>query len=389
MNISEIVISLKKMADSDGVVSLKKDSKERYYLSKLVGVNDGLKIAEWVKENTGLMMYVKGKNDTQIIYHRLNKHGFIKEMTIDGVKVKRLYAEDLIARETDNSVVATIKDSLRKQIKEQASRRHCSAGEYVEENMHIEYVPKNKVALRNFHDVNDWINKNIKNNDADSLRRVDGFANVRDWLGRNWEIKNPEIVSAFVDYVVENFKQYTVSGTIDVVDKRAVFYNMLEKMYPDKLVVDLKKSNPKLYHAIYSYRREVPKGHLMSMKDMIEKYIGNDEFVYASGIPVRVTKYTSDYIIARLAKLYGNGNTKAPVKTNIRKDDRVLYQGIRTFCKGNEITIEDFMAGLGYEQYNKLNKNKVVKKPTNKVRVPKGSKCLYVKSVEKISGKAF
>ena len=377
------------MADSDGVVSLKKDSKERYYLSKLVGVNDGLKIAEWVKANTGLMMYVKGKNDTQIIYHRLNKHGFIKEMTIDGVKVRRLYAEDLIARETDDSVLAVIKDNLRKQIKEQASRRKCSAGEYVEENMNIEYVPKNKVAIRSNHDVNEWICQNMKNNDADSLRKVDGFANVRDWLNRNWKIQNPSIVSPFVDYVITNFKDATISGMIDVVDKRVVFYNMLCKLYPDKLITNLKKSNNKLYHAIYSYRREVPKGHLMSMKEMIEKYIGNGDLTYLSGVPVRVTKYKSEYIIDRLAKLYGNGNIKALVKTNIRKDDRALYQGIREFCKGNEISMDDFMEGLGYERYKKLNKNKVAKKPTNQVKVPKASKRMRVNNVEKMSGKIY
>lgn len=362
MTKEELIKNIKGFADKDGVVSLKKDSKERYYLAKLVGKNDGLLINEWVKQNTGLVMYVKGRNDGEVILHRLRKNGLLKiDKTKNSVR-ETLYAIDLIVSEDDKSELAIIKNRLRRQIKEQASGKKISAEEYVIQYLGIDYVPKNKVSLRDFRDVDKWIEQNIKGTNADTLRDAEGFVNVRDWLVRNWKIENRGVISAFADYIISKYPEYSITAHVKVNDKDKMFKNILLNLYPNKVISNLKTNNSKLYHMIYSYRREIPNGHTMSMKQMIEDYIGNGELKYITDVNVRTTKYTPEVIKYQLESLFGKGDVSNPVVVKgyengvVNNEKRRLLQVIRSFCKGNEISVEDFLKAEGYVGYKYTNK---------------------------------
>lgn len=375
MTTKQLIENIKAMADKDGVVSLKKDSRERYYLQKIVGKNDGLLMNEWIKQNLGLVMYVKGKNDSEVILHRLRKNNILRTTkTKNGVK-ETLYASDLIVSNDDESALGVVKTHLRRQIKEQANARHMSSEEYVIQHLGIDYIYKNKVLLRGFDDEDRWIEKNIIENNADSLRRVESFVNVREWLKNNWKIQNKGIVSAFADYIISKYPEYTISARMVVKNKAELFKEMLEMMYPDKVVDGLKQRNVKLYNLIYSYRREVPNGHTMSMKQMIEDYIGKGELTYITDVNVRLSKYSADMIRKQLQDLFGKGDINNPkvVKSYengvVVREKRKLLQAVRAFCKGNEITMQDFLKGEGYVQFSHINKKaKPAKRHKNSVK---------------------
>lgn len=372
MTEKEIFDNLKTMADKDGVFALNKNSSERYYLAKFVKSNNGLDIAKYVYQKTGLIMYVKGKNDGVVILHRLRKNGFIRKEVVNGKEVERLYSEDLIADKDDMSVEAIYKTRLRRQIKEQAYMKKCSVKAYVEDNFAVQYIHKNKMYVNNFDDVEEWINTNIEGDDADSLRNVEGFMHIRAYLARNWKIKNPKIVSAFVDYIVEEHPELKITGRVTVKDKRQMIYDRLVELYPDKYIFGLKRRDTPLYETIYSYRREVPKGHNMSMKQMIEDYIGQGQLKYYTYNPFRKTMYTDKYIQNQLKEMFGEGSQESPVVVNFYKhtdlgnNNRKLLQGLRTFCKGNEIDLDEYLADYGYVRVSKANTSKVCKKPNTK-----------------------
>ncbi len=371
MTQEQLIEKIRAMADKDGVVSLKKDSNERYYLEKIVGKSDGLLMNEWIKQNVGLVMYVKGKNDSEVILHRLRKNGLLHtNKTKNGIK-ETLYASDLIVDKTDQTILGLLKTKIRKQIKEQASAKHMSAEEYVVQYVGIDYVPKNKMLIRGFSDVDKWIEQNIVESDADTLRQVEGFVNVRNWLKNNWKIQNKEIVSAFVDYVICKYPEYHISAQTKLEDKSEFLKNILLEMYPDKVVSNLKSKSLKVYNLIYSYRREIPNGHTMSMKEMIEDYIGKGELTYITEVNTHVSKYNNNTIKVMLQNMFGAGDTRNPVVIKISengaidKNKRRVMQALRVLCKSNEIDMQEYLAGEGYVQYKYLNtKAKPAKKPS-------------------------
>lgn len=362
MTQEQLISNLKAMADKDGVVSLKKDSNERYYLQKIVGKNDGLLMNEWVKENIGLVLYVKGKTDGEVILHRLRKNDLLRKEKLAGKTVEVLYASDLIVSDSDKSVEGLLKNRIRKQIKEQAYAKQLSAEEYVSEYLGIKYYTKTKIQLRSFEDVDRWIKNNILDDDANSLRKAKDFKIVRDWLRKNWQIKNSDVVSPFADYIISKHPEYSISAHSKFVNKSELLKSELIYYYPNKVITGLKVDHNKLYHLIYSYRREVPNGHTMSMKQMIEDYIGKGELTYITETTVRKSKYTLDYIKAGMIQLFGKGDTNNPIVVKkyengvVDKSKRKLLQAVRIFCKGNEISVEDFLRGEGYLQYRYVNK---------------------------------
>lgn len=361
MTQEQLISNLKAMADKDGVVSLKKDSNERYYLQKIVGKNDGTLMNEWVKENIGLVLYVKGKTDGEVILHRLRKNDLLRKEELAGKTVEVLYASDLIVSDSDKSVEGLLKNRIRKQIKEQAYAKQLSAEEYVSEYLGIKYHTKTKIQLRSFEDVDRWIKNNIRDDDANSLRKAKDFKIVRDWLRKNWQIKNSDVVSPFADYIISKHPEYSISAHSKFVNKSELLKSELIYYYPNKVIAGLKVDHNKLYHLIYSYRREVPNGHTMSMKQMIEDYIGNGELTYITDTTVRKSKYTLENIKAGMIQLFGKGDTNNPIVVKkyengvVDKSKRKLLQAVRTFCKGNEISVEDFLRGEGYSQYSYVN----------------------------------
>lgn len=365
MTQEQLISNLKAMADKDGVVSLKKDSNERYYLEKIVGKNDGLLMNEWIKKNIGLVMYVKGKNDGEVILHRLRQNGLLHSNKTKNAVRETLFASDLIVDENDKTVLSILKTRLRSQIKEQAYVKRMSAEEYVKQYLGIDYIPKGKVSIKSFDDVDKWINNNIKDDNADTLKSCVGFVNVREWLRQNWKIQNKDVVSAFADYVICNYPEYHLTAHVQVKDKTQLFREQLLRHYPNKVVYNLKLDHEKLYNLIYSYRREVPKGHIMSMKEMIENFIGQGEIKYLTATTTRRSKYTLETIRAGLENAFGKGDLnnltvmKMCDNNKVNNQKRRILDATRAFCKGNEISLSDFLAGEGYVQVSKISKGKV------------------------------
>ena len=351
----EIIKYIKEnMIDSDGVVNINNTVPSWVYDYLRYRFKDQQKRVEWVKENTGGLLWISGYNTADVTKQRLRANNLIKIEKVNGKLVERLYSVDLSEKKIE---IKTIEDQmyakkiekLRKIIKDAANKRGISAKEYVEKEMGIQYIGQK--IFRNFNDIDTWIIENMKENtNADILRKVDGFNLARDFLKNNWKIRNEMYMSPFVDYIKLNFPQYQINAMLGMEKDqlKEYFFNILVQHYPDRVVKCLKKDRKKLYDEIKTYRKITPGGSDMTIKEFIEDYIGDGVFKYVTkNTTHKPSKWTEQYIEGQLIEVFGEGDVENPVVIKL-KTNRNLERQIRQYCQSHELGRNEFLNPLGY-----------------------------------------
>ena len=343
------------MVDSDGVVTINNTHPSWVYDYLRHRYKTPEARVEWVREKTGALLWVGGYNTAAVLRQRLRANNLIRMEKVNGKLVERLYSVDLSEKDLE---VNTIEDGLyaqkitklRKAIKDNANKNGLTAKEYVEQEMGVEYV--NQVRFRSFLDVDRWIIEHMgETTNADILRKIDGFNNVRDFLKNNWKINNEMYSSPFVDYIKLNFPKYSINAMLEVEkdDRKQYYFNILLQHYPKRVIQYLKKDRKQLYDEIKRYRNTVKGGPDMTLKEFIEDYIGDGMFVYITKNSKKIaSKWTKEHINQELIDTFGEGDVQNPVVIQLRKNNRNLAKQIEFYCHREDITSNEFLNPMGY-----------------------------------------
>lgn len=378
MKYDEVVKHIRENADEDGVFSFGVNSKyKRYVLSQLSDPSRE-KMVEWVKEHTGVMLSIKGYNMEDVLVHRLRKNNLISKLEIDGKVVDAVYSASFQPTKNDDAKTAEKKMLMRHGLYEIAKRNKMTIVEYFDKCLKLKYVrgsSPEKIEDK-YAQINDWIRKNIEGNDADSLKDKKGFAQVYDWLRVNWEIKNPKILAPFVDYIVYNFKEYSITGRVKVFNPSKIIYNQLCKLYPNGVVTNLETTYPKLYNLIVGYRKNKAQTKFKTIKEFVEEDISMGKLKYRStsgGANKKRDQIAYKDVREGLANCFGKGNIEKPVFIDFfdkdvqkRKEKGVVKTKLYDFCSINGFVPDDVLMSCGYVRENKLTYKRMEDVVTNK-----------------------
>lgn len=346
------------MIDSDGVMVINKTHPSWVYDYLRHRLKTPESRVAWVREKTGALLWVAGYNTPDVIKQRLRANNLIKIEKVDGKLVERLYSDDLNENHIQiNTVEEQIRaqkiEKLRKMIKDNANKNGLSAKEYVESKMGIFYV--NHVMFKSLEDVNNWIIENMKGKtDANTLRKIDGYNNARDYIKNNWKIQNEMYSSPIVDYLALNFPEYRIDGMIQIEKdvKKEYYYNVLWQEYPSRVIERLKTDNKKLYEEIKLFRKTTKGWHDKSIKEFIEDYIGEGMFVYVTKSIPKASKWdNTDYILRQLVDAFGIGDVNNPLLIKLSKN-RTISKNIGYHCDREGLTTNQFLNPLGYRVDN-------------------------------------
>lgn len=354
----EEVISyiLKNHVDGDGVISFSRDTANWISTYLRTYHSNYQERVAWMREKTGKILLINGFNNDEVFKHRLRVNGLVKLEKVDGRLIERVYSADFnttkLNSNTSEEKLRIVKlNKLHSTLRDRANVYGLSFEDYIEKILNLSYVGQKSSALKGLKDVDRWIIENMGDDlDANKLRSVEGFVNIRDYLKRNWKIINKKNVSAFVDYINYNFPNYKINGRIDYDNRKEYFYKELTKYYPDGHIRNLSSRHESLYNDIRNYRRGVPGGVEYSMKYFIENHIGHGDLVYYTPYSIKFdSKYNQKFIKDRLLEVFGEGNIENPILIRLANTDIELYQGLSTYCKCMELEKNEFLNQFGYK----------------------------------------
>ena len=217
-----------------------------------------------------------------------------------------------------------------------------------------------------------------ENGNVDKLRKDRVAAHkLRDWLIRQEYItENQDVVAILSDFMIENCPQYFFSTTLVKIEEtiHTYIYRRLVKLYPTKVISNLKNDYRDIYYTLTRIKREMPYGSNVSMKEFMETLY--PDFTYDSPVDQSQSKLNEKQIAAEIKSLYGDPRLDLPMEqrpliTDLSKDCKVYSSIYRLACT-NMMSVKEYLENMGYryedlkQKFDKI-KNHLIYMDTDRV----------------------